>query len=405
MNHLENFRKNLETASLSRDHLIEKYIAVRKHSLDICKPLSVEDYVVQPCPEVSPPKWHLAHMTWFFEELILVQNDQNYKRFNDGYRLLFNSYYKSAGEHWLQGHRGHLSRPSVEEVYHYREYVDDKVINYLRTSDPIPEVDFLLEVGLHHEQQHQELLLMDIKYILGMNPTFPSYFKEDYQPSSEKARSWKNFEEGVYEIGHGGNSFAYDNEGPRHKSYLYTFEIREDIVSNGEYLQFMEDGGYEEPRHWLSEGWDWSNQKKVNSPLYWMKRDGQWFEYTLNGLVALDLNAPVAHLSYFEADAFANWTDRRLPTEMELEVYLNELEDKSAGQLWTWSKSHYSPYPGFKTYKGMIGEYNGKFMCNQFVLRGGCLATPQGHYRHSYRNFYQPHHRWMFSGIRMARDL
>lgn len=418
MNHLENFKRSLEKTTAHREKLIEKFLCIRNKSVEICEVLETEDYVVQPCQEVSPPKWHLAHTTWFFEELILVQFSMQFKRYNEGFRVLFNSYYKSAGQHWLQGNRGHLSRPTVKEILSYREIINSQIVDFLRFSVPNPEVDFLMEVGLHHEQQHQELLYMDIKFILGANPTHPKLSDDPYTPALFAKTSWKDIKEEVYEVGHDGQEFAFDNEGPRHKTYIYPCSIRENLVSNGEYLKFMEDKGYSSPKLWLSEGWDWINTHSVTHPLYWKNIDGIWYEFTLHGLVPLDLNSPVTHISYFEADAFANWTDHRLPTEFELEIFLRDSKTHKRDsnqlhpndtlatdyQVWNWSKSHYSPYPGYKTFKGMLGEYNGKFMCNQFVLKGGCVATPRGHYRHSYRNFYQPHQRWMFSGIRIARD-
>ncbi len=420
MNHLENFKKNLEETTSSTDELIEKFISVRAKSIQICENLETEDFVIQPCPEVSPPKWHLAHTTWFFEELILVQFSDQFSRFDESFQVLFNSYYKSAGKHWIQGNRGDLSRPTVKNIFKYREYIDSQMVSFLRTTKMSSEVNFLLTIGLHHEQQHQELLLMDIKYILGSNPMMPAYSQDEPPASVDIPRSWKEYKEGIYEVGHRSSEFAYDNEGPKHKVYLYPFSIRENTVSNGEYLDFMNSGGYSNPQYWLSEGWDWLNRDKIGNPLYWKKVDGEWFEFTLYGLRPLDLNAPVTHINYFEADAFAHWTNHRLPTEHELEIFLKDSNstfdkevnylqptraDLSVGQVWCWSKSHYSPYPGFRTFKGMLGEYNGKFMCNQFVLKGGCIATDEEHYRHTYRNFYQPHQRWMFSGIRIAKDL
>lgn len=418
MNHLEIFKTSMEWTSAQREKLIEKFICVRNQSVNICAALEPEDYVVQPCDDVSPPKWHLAHTTWLFEELVLFQHAAQYERYNDAYRVLFNSYYKSVGHHWLQANRGHLSRPTVKEILLYCETINAQIIDYLTKSEPDSEVDFLMEVGLHHEQQHQELLYMDIKFILGANPVYPAFSEYDYRPAKFAETSWKHIKEGVYEVGHKGQEFAFDNEGPRHKTYIYPCSIRENLVSNGEYLQFIEENGYSSATLWLSEGWDWVNANSIEHPLYWKKIDGNWYEYTLHGLVQLDLNSPVTHISYFEANAFANWTDQRLPTEFELELFLRESRfhkresnllhpnDTLAPdyQVWNWSKSHYSPYPQYKTFKGMLGEYNEKFMCNQFVLKGGCVATPDGHYRHTYRNFYQPHQRWMFSGIRIARD-
>ena len=420
MNHLEKYQIFLERTAQSRDHLIERFISVRQWSNQICEPLESEDFVVQPCPEVSPPKWHLGHTTWFFEEMILSKFDSEYSRFDESLRVLFNSYYKSAGKHWLQNDRGHLSRPTVQNVFKYREYIDEKMVSFLRSSEPSHEVDFLLELGLHHEQQHQELLMMDIKYILATNPSFPIYNKESLPKAEKMIESWDTFDEGVYEVGHSGVDFAFDNEGPCHKTYIYPFSIRKNSVSNGEYLEFISRGGYSQPTLWLSEGWDWKNSESIKNPLYWVKKGEDWFEYTLHGLKPLDLDAPVTHISYFEADAFANWTGHRLPTEFELETYIKSSDSNydsdhtlnhptsssdKTGQVWFWTRSHYSPYPGFRTFDGTLGEYNGKFMCNQFVLKGGCVATPKSHYRHSYRNFFQPRQRWMFSGIRLAKDV
>lgn len=397
---------------------LERYQAVRKHSEDLCSPLEIEDYVVQPVAEVSPLKWHLAHTTWFFEELLLRPNVPNYQRFNEQFPVLFNSYYKAAGDHWIQGERGQLSRPTVKEIYAYRQYVDEHMQGLLAQGDLSAEAAALLELGFHHEQQHQELLLMDIKYILGVNPLLPAYTTADLPKAQAVEHTWHTLQEGVAEFGHEGASFAYDNELPRHKQYLAGARIRKNLVSNGEYLDFIQSKDYHNPKLWLSLGWDWKNSQKVEHPLYWMNRDG-WQEFTLHGLQALDLHAPVTHISYFEADAFAAWAGARLPTEFEAEVYLSaeampqrESEsalhalntDKAHEQLWCWTNSHYSPYPGFKPFAGMVEEYNGKFMCGQFVLRGGCFATPLNHYRPTYRNFFLPEQRWMFSGIRIATD-
>ncbi|MCG7547633.1 ergothioneine biosynthesis protein EgtB [Pseudoalteromonas sp. Of7M-16] len=410
-------------------HLIAEYLRIRARSTALCERLEVEDYTVQPIADVSPPKWHLGHTTWFFEEVILVKHRVDYSRYHQGYRTLFNSYYKSAGAHWLQSQRGELSRPTVSEIMSYRNYVDKQLVNFLSTVEVSEAILSLLEIGLHHEQQHQELLLMDIKYILGCNPLSPTFCESSLDNTLSETARWHSFDEGVYEIGATESCFAYDNEKPKHKSYNYAFAMSEQLVTNGEYLDFIQDGGYDRAELWLSLGWDWSNDNKIAHPLYWQKIDNEWYEFTLHGLMPLALNLPVTHISYFEADAFANWKGKRLPTEQELEIYLSVSSDlerisnikkqsaKSAdifhptssdmpfGQVWCWSKSHYSGYPGYKPYQGMLNEYNGKFMCNQFVLRGGCVATPSDHYRHSYRNFFAPHQRWMFSGIRLAKDI
>ena len=340
-------------------------------------------------------------------------------RFNANFSLLFNSYYKSAGPHWRQGERGHLSRPTVSEVLAYRQCVDEKLFSLLATDSTNQELMFDVELGLQHEQQHQELLLMDIKYILGSNPSMPRYCPntlEIFKPPEDRPAQ---FSEGLYEIGYEGDGFAFDNEMPRHKAYLYPFAVGNRLISNAQFLKFIESGGYQNSSIWLSEGWDWVVQNHVHKPLYWFEKGGQWHEFTLHGIRSLDLDAPVTHVSYYEADAYAAWVGQRLPTEAELEVYLSQpgaidynpeiLHPNNTapqnGQVWTWTQSHYSPYPRFKKFRGLAEEYNGKFMCKQFVLKGGCVATPQNHYRPSYRNFYQPQQRWMFSGIRLAMDI
>lgn len=405
----------------NREEFIARYKSVRSDTTEICSRLEKEDHVVQPSAEVSPPKWHLGHTTWFFEELILVRFLPDFTRFNDQYRLLFNSYYKSAGKHWLQGDRGNLSRPTVSEILAYRAYVDSKFIELLQNGSLHPDIDFLLVIGLHHEQQHQELLYMDIKFILGANPLQTAYIETPLPKAPEVADKWKSFDEGVYEVGHNGEGFAYDNEVPQHKTYIHPFAMCENTVTNGEYLQFINEKGYATPRYWLSQGWDWLTNDQIQHPLYWQLHDETWYEFTLHGLQPLDLHAPVTHISYFEADAFASWKGCRLPTEQELEIYLRENPEQPAengvkgfhplsassnvGHVWCWTRSHYSPYPRYKPFEGMLEEYNGKFMCNQFVLKGGCIATPPDHYRHTYRNFYQPHQRWMFSGIRLTKDM
>lgn len=403
--------------------LLARYKAVREQSIDLCQPLEIEDFVVQPSADVSPPKWHLAHTTWFFEELILVPG-KNYQRYSEDYPLLFNSYYKSAGSHWLQSERGQLSRPTVREVFAYRGHVDDVIEDLLLTETANEETLRILEIGLHHEQQHQELLLMDIKFILGVNPQGPVYFQASLPASAPPNESWLALPTGVNEIGHIGESFAFDNESPRHSTFISPTEISSSLVSNAQYLEFINAGGYREPQHWLSMGWDWLQSSGVEHPLYWHNAGGQWQEYTLHGSVALQPDAPVAHISYFEAQAYASWRNARLPTEQELEIFLclsaqanhaaTETPNKTFhatdcnqpdGQLWCWTSSAYAAYPGYTPYAGMLGEYNGKFMCNQLVLRGGCIGTPKSHYRSSYRNFYLPQQRWMFSGLRLARNL
>lgn len=404
----------------NREALAYRYRLVRGFTLEICSRLENDDYIVQPTAEVSPPKWHLGHTTWFFEELLLVRFLPKYKRFNEKYRLLFNSYYKSAGKHWQQGDRGIFSRPTVSEVHEYRHYVDNHVLEFLGAGGLDSDIERILEIGLQHEQQHQELLYMDIKFILGANPLHPAYSDEPLPRSKVVADKWQCFEEGIYHIGHGDEGFAYDNEAPKHKTYVQSYHVCESTVTNRDFLAFINEQVYAAPKYWLSLGWDWVEDNHIQCPLYWKKEGEHWYQFTLHGLQALDLNAPVTHVSYFEADAFARWKGARLPTEQELEIYLKanianpsdernynfhpSISDASHGQVWCWTSSHYSPYPRYRSFKGMLEEYNSKFMCNQFVLKGGCIATPKSHYRHTYRNFFQPHQRWMFSGIRLARD-
>lgn len=391
---------------------------VRARSIAICAPLQTEDHVVQPCAEVSPPKWHLAHTTWFFEQAILKRYLAGYRPFNKYFSRLFNSYYKSAGEHSLQSERGHLSRPTVAEILAYREAVDDHLQALINHHSGDRELLTLVELGLHHEQQHQELLLMDIKRILGTNASMPAYSDANWLARAV-ADKWTHFGAGLVEIGHQGNTFAYDNECPRHTQYLHDFSVRDNSVSCAEFIDFINAGGYTNPALWLSQGWDWVQQNRITAPLYWFRDGANWSHYTLHGVRRVAEQEPVVHVSYFEADAFARWKGYRLPTEAELEIWLvNQPEstgspsdvfhpsraDQATNQVWYWTSSHYSPYPGYRPYMGMLGEYNGKFMCNQFVLRGGCVATPVGHYRNTYRNFYLPQQRWMFSGIKLAKD-
>lgn len=399
--------------------LLHQYQLVRDKSLEICSHIETEDYTVQPMADVSPPKWHLGHTTWFFEEMLLVKFYAGYQRFHAQYGQLFNSYYKALGAHTLQANRGNLSRPTVNEVKQYRSYVDAHMARLINTHALSDEMKFLIETGLHHEQQHQELLYMDIKFILATNEIDTQYSSQVLPLAPKPNDAWLSFAEGLYPIGHDNAEFAYDNEMPAHQHYLYPFSISQTLVANGDFLAFIADQGYSKPEYWLSLGWDWVNQQQIQQPLYWVCRDGVWYEYTLYGLLALDLNRPLVHISYFEADAFANWKQLRLPTEQELEVFLNQADasivnastlhpnnaHNHCGEVWCWTKSQYSPYPRFKTFDGVLNEYNGKFMCNQFVLRGGCVATPHQHYRHSYRNFYQAQQRWMFSGIRLAKDI
>ncbi|SEA42940.1 ergothioneine biosynthesis protein EgtB [Pedobacter hartonius] len=380
--------------------LSEKYAAVRAHSVLICSKLQKEDYVVQPVVDVSPPKWHLGHTTWFFETFILIPNAFTYQPFNPDYNYVFNSYYENIGARVIRTDRGNLSRPTVDDVFHYRAYVDEAMASYLPAITN-PEILKLVELGLNHEQQHQELLWYDIKYILGHNPLFPEYGEENIESGLvNAAEGWIDFSEGVYEIGHQGEGFQFDNELGRHKTYIQNFSISTSLVSNAEYLAFIKDGGYKDFNLWHAEAWDWVNKNAITAPLYWYKVDGVWHRYSLSGLELIDTEQPVSHISYYEASAFAQWKGMRLPTEFEWEVASAQLE---WGKLWEWTGSAYLPYPGFSKAPGALGEYNGKFMINQEVLRGASVATPANHSRHTYRNFFHPNLRWMYSGIRLAK--
>ncbi|MET1056217.1 MAG: ergothioneine biosynthesis protein EgtB [Pedobacter sp.] len=380
--------------------LWEKYSAVRSHSVLICSKLQKEDYVVQPVVDVSPPKWHLGHTTWFFETFILIPNAFAYQPFNPDYNYVFNSYYENIGARVIRTDRGNLSRPTVDDVFHYRAYVDEAMQKYLPgLSDPT--VLELVELGLNHEQQHQELLWYDIKYILGHNPLFPEYDADNIESGLvSTAEGWTDFNEGVYEVGYQGDQFHFDNELGRHKVYIQNFSIATQLVSNEEYLAFIKAGGYQDFNLWHAEAWDWVNTNDITAPMYWYEVDGLWHRYSLSGLEPLKPDEPVSHISYYEAAAFAQWKGMRLPTEFEWEVASGKFD---WGKLWEWTESAYLPYPGFSKAAGALGEYNGKFMVNQKVLRGASVATPAGHSRNTYRNFFHPNLRWMFSGIRLAK--
>lgn len=380
--------------------LVEEYLQIRKFSEQICEPLQTEDYVVQPIADVSPPKWHLGHTTWFFETFILKPFSVNYQVYNDEYNFVFNSYYETVGNRVIRTDRGNLSRPSVNEIYQYRAYVDEAMVKFLAAT-LTDEVTELLVLGFNHEQQHQELLLTDIKYILGNNPLFPVYSKDKKEVLVGEAEvGFVEVNEGVYEIGYKGNNFCFDNELNRHKVYLHDFAISKSLVSNAEYLAFIKAGGYQDFNFWHSEGWDWVKNNHITSPMYWHLVNGQWFNYTLTGLLPINLTASVSHVSYYEAYAFASWKGMRLPTEFEWEIAAQQF---NWGERWEWTESAYLPYPGFSKAPGAIGEYNGKFMVNQKVLRGASLATPKNHSRLTYRNFFHPHLRWQYTGIRLVK--
>jgi ergothioneine biosynthesis protein EgtB len=407
--------------------LSTRVLNVRQVTESLCEGLEAEDMTVQPIADVSPIKWHLAHTSWFFEQLVLRPYLPGYPIFNEAYCQLFNSYYKSLGRHWVQGDRGSLSRPSVREIMEYRRHVNKALRKLFEgfdsSSAAAPDSDnglrHLLELGVQHEEQHQELILMDIKYILSRNPSNPIFHQAPLNESIAPSMNWTSYPEHIATIGADRDrfDFSFDNERPRHKVYVHPFSIRDSLVTNAEFLSFIEDRGYQKPEYWLSLGWDWLNVQSAKHPLYWSCVDGVWSEYTLHGLIPLNPCYPVTHISYFEASAFARWSGTRLPREEELEIYLAATPagakdhalhptdpNRSEGQVWCWTQSAYAAYPGYEEYSGNLREYNGKFMCNQFVLRGGCVATPKGHARSTYRNFFMPEQRWMFSGLRLAKD-
>jgi len=424
--------------------LSERFNTVRGFTEEFCEPLNTEDYVVQTVENVSPTKWHLAHTTWFFETFILNEHAPNYTPLNETYAYLFNSYYIQAGERHCRDRRGYISRPTVEEVYAYREHVDDAMRDLIATANgmKMDELGPLIEIGLHHEQQHQELMVTDMKHVLSVNPLRPAY-RDDLVPAdrtSIPALDWVGFDEGLYQIGFDTDDpdagFCYDNETPRHREFLESFQLANRLVTCGEYLEFMEDGGYERPELWLSAGWATVQEKNWTEPFYWESHDGVYYLYTLGGLREVNPAEPVCHLSYYEAEAFARWSEARLPTEAEWEIAARGLpvdgnfvdrgafhpqplpEDATGhvpdegdgplhqiyGDVWEWTQSHYSPYPGYEPLPGALGEYNGKFMCGQFVLRGGSCATSKSHIRPTYRNFFHPDEAWQFTGLRLARN-
>ena len=381
--------------------LINQYNDVRAYTEQICKPLQTEDYVVQVAEFASPAKWQLAHSSWFFETFLLLPHLPEYKLFNIDFPYLFNSYYNNAGDRVLRAKRGNLTRPTTDDVYAYREYVDTAMGQLLQQKLDA-DLFQLVTLGLHHEQQHQELLLSDIKYMFGQNPLFPAYDVETslLDQESNRESGHVKISEGVYTIGYQGDGFCFDNELGVHKVYLHDFEIQKGLVTNGEYIEFIEAGGYKDFNLWLDEGWSWLKQNQVSKPLYWHQLDGQWMHYTLKGFQKIKENDILKHISFYEAMAFAEWKGMRLPTEFEWEIASSQL---NWGQRWEWTNSAYLPYPGFKKAPGAIGEYNGKFMINQMVLRGASIATSPKHSRPTYRNFFHPNAQWQFTGIRLAK--
>ncbi|MDB5461364.1 MAG: ergothioneine biosynthesis protein EgtB [Caulobacteraceae bacterium] len=405
-----------------------RYEAVRARTVALTGPLSAEDQQIQSMPDVSPTKWHLAHMAWFFETFLLVPRLPAYQPFDEQFGFLFNSYYEAVGERWPRPERGLLSRPSLDRVLAYRRHVDDHMAVLIGTAPAAawPDIEPVLELGLHHEQQHQELILMDIKHVFSLNPLFPAYAAARAQLASPAPPlDWIAHPGGLVEIGHQGATFAFDNEGPRHKTWLDPFVLASRLSTCGEYLAFIEDGGYARPEFWLSDGWAAVRREGWEAPLYWLRQDGERLIFTLSGLRRLDCSEPVSHLSFYEADAFARWSSRRLPTEAEWEVAAQAAVpaepapsdlfhpraaapicglQQMIGELWQWTASPYGPYPRYRPPEGPIGEYNGKFMSSQMVLRGGAAVTPADHARSTYRNFFPPQARWAFSGVRLADD-
>ena len=417
------------------EHLLTRFQQVRGFSEMLCQTLEPEDCVVQSMPDVSPTKWHLAHTSWFFETFILKVWMPSYQTVVPEYAYLFNSYYNAAGDMHRRDLRGLISRPTVAETFRFRKSIDSHIQELLETADDklLTEIEPVFIIGLHHEQQHQELLVTDIKNVFSHNPLHPVFRKRDDRIEKREIApaGYVDFDETTLEIGHGAGDFSYDNEGPRHRALVLPFSLATRPVTNGEYIAFIESGGYTRPELWLSLGWTTVNEPASGgweAPLYWTKRDGKWWNFTLSGMRPVDESEPVTHVSYFEADAFANWSGARLPTEFEWEraaaglpiegnfvdterfhpapvaARPNGKLQQMYGDVWEWTRSAYLPYPGYRAAPGALGEYNGKFMSNQMVLRGGSCATSQNHIRPTYRNFFQPEKRWQFTGIRLARD-
>ena len=443
---LEPARKPAHDKRSALSAMAQRFVSVRQQTEHLIVPLTAEDCQLQSMPDASPAKWHLAHLTWFFETFVLEQFEVDFRPFDAGFRVLFNSYYNGVGDKYPRAQRGLVSRPGLQDVLDYGADVNQRVLNTMARVEEHGATDAqaslleLITLGLHHEQQHQELLLTDIKHALSFNPGRPAYAKRwPLAGIHPQPVSWARFDGGLVEHGFEhteDGSFAFDNETPRHRIFVAPFELASRLVTNGEMMTFMADGGYSRPDLWLSMGWDWVQAGQHKQPLYWQSDEtGNWENFTLQGLVEVDQNTPVCHLSYFEADAYARWAGARLPTEHEWELAARLLPasararpqgnfvenvayhplpqqasnagalEQMFGDVWEWTQSNYNPYPGYKPLEGLVGEYNGKFMCNQFVLRGGSCATPQSHIRASYRNFFPPDARWQFSGLRLAKDV
>ena len=414
----------------TRERLLHRFEKVRAHTEKLVAPLETEDFVVQPSADASPAKWHLAHTTWFFETFVLRAFSPDYTSPFPFYDTLFNSYYNAVGAQWNRADRGKLARPTVAQTFDYRHAVEERVRELLyEASEPqLREMKAVLELGFHHEQQHQELILTDLKALFALSPLDLVYAPRKFAPPCISAQSWRFHEGGLHEIGFGEGSlahgeFCFDNETPRHRVWMEPFFLSEKLVTCGDWLEFMADGGYSRSELWLSAGWNCVQNNGWNAPLYWEKRGGAWHIKTLGGAREVEAHEPICHISYFEAEAFARWSEARLPTEAEWEAcardepiegnfaedaYFHPVAPSCAfepfGNVWQWTRSQYAPYPGYEADAGALGEYNGKFMCNQFVLRGGSCATPRSHIRATYRNFFPPEARWQFSGLRLARD-
>ncbi len=421
---------NAPAGPANRMDVVARFQEVRAQTESLCSPLAIDDYQIQSVLETSPPKWHLAHVSWFFETFLLKPYAPRYRSFHPRFEYLFNSYYETVGSFHPRAQRGVLARPTVEEIYRYRAHVDEAMLTLMHSvsSERWDDVASRVILGLNHEQQHQELLLMDIKHNFAVNPLRPVYRERPATAMVSKPIAplrWIERAGGLAEIGHAGESFAFDSETPRHDVLLRDHALASRPVTNGEYLKFVEAGAYADARHWLADGWTTVQEKRWRAPLYWEECEGAWWQMTLSGLRPLDLAEPVCHVSFYEADAYARWAGERLPLEEELETMLagravegnfvdsGSLHPRAAtgtgdgqwyGDVWEWTRSAYSPYPGFRPLAGSLGEYNGKFMANQMVLRGGCCATPRSHVRPSYRNFFYPHDRWPFTGVRLAAD-